>query len=121
MKKTVVIVEDEIPIAHAERLILEDEYAVHLAHDGEEAVKKINEVKPDLVVLDWMLPKMNGIEICKHIRSNKSLAHTKVVMVTAKNTPQDELRGMNTGADDFITKPFEPTELLHVTRQVLKK
>ena len=120
MKKTVVIVEDEKPIAEAQRLILEEEFTVHLAHDGEAGLKTITSVKPDVVILDWMLPKKNGLEVCKAIRSNASLKHTKVVMVTAKNAHQDEARGMEFGADDYIMKPFEPMELLHVARQVLK-
>ena len=120
-KKTIVIVEDEKAIADAERLILEDEFMVHLAHDGEQAVSTINRIKPDIVVLDLMLPKLNGLEICKKIRENKDLSHTKIVMVTAKNTTQDEMRGLGVGADDYIMKPFEPHELLHVTRQVLKR
>ena len=121
MKKTVVIVEDEHSIAEAERLILEEEYIVHVAHDGDEGLKKIAHVKPDVVILDWMLPKKNGIDVCKEIRSNKMLKHTRVVMVTAKNSDKDEIQGMNIGADDYIMKPFEPLELLHVTRQVLRK
>ena len=120
-KKTVVIVEDEKPIAEAERLILESEYTVHLVHDGEKAIDRISAVKPDLVILDLMLPKKSGIEVCKTIRSNKNLSHTKVVMVTAKNTNKDELKGLDTGADDYIMKPFEPIELLHISRQVLKQ
>jgi len=117
MKKTVVIVEDEHSIAEAERLILEEEYIVHVAHDGDEGLKKIAHVKPDVVILDWMLPKKNGIDVCKEIRSNKMLKHTRVV----KNSDKDEIQGMNIGADDYIMKPFEPLELLHVTRQVLRK
>ena len=120
-KKTIVIAEDEKAIADAERLILEDEFMVHLAHDGEQAISTINRVKPDIVVLDLMLPKLNGLEICKKIRENKDLSHTKIVMVTAKNTTQDEMRGLGVGADDYIMKPFEPSELLHVTRQILKR
>jgi|SRR3989344_5740974 len=120
MKKTVVIVEDEIPIALAERLILQDEYIVHLAHDGDQALTTINKVKPDVVILDWMMPKKNGLEVCQAIRANAALKHTKVVMVTAKNTPRDEFIGITNGADDYIAKPFEPIELLHVTKQVLR-
>jgi two-component system, OmpR family, response regulator VicR len=120
-KKTVVIVEDEKPIAEAEKLILEAEYIVYLAHDGEQAITTINQTKPDLVILDLMLPKKNGLEVCREIRSNQELSHTKVVMVTAKNTTPDEIKGMDTGADDYIMKPFEPIELLHVSRQILNK
>jgi DNA-binding response OmpR family regulator len=120
MRKTIVVAEDEILIAEAQKLILEDEYQVHLTHDGESAISKIKEVMPDIVILDLMLPKVNGIDICKQIRSNADLSHTKVVMVTAKNTRRDELEGMGVGADDYIMKPFEPIELLHVVRQVTK-
>lgn len=119
MKKTVVIAEDEKPIAEAEKLILEEEFHVHLAHDGEQALQTILRTRPDIVILDVMMPKLNGFEVCRRIRSNADLAHTKIVMVTAKNTSQDELKGMDVGADDYIMKPFEPIELLHVTKQVL--
>jgi two-component system, OmpR family, phosphate regulon response regulator PhoB len=121
MKKSVVIVEDDVPIAEAQRLILEEHYTVHLTHNGEDGLKKVEEIKPDLVILDWMMPKMNGIDVCKAIRSNPLLETTKVVMVTAKNADQDEMHGMEIGADDYIMKPFEPIELLHIAQQVLQK
>ncbi len=121
MKKTIVIAEDEKPIAEAQKLILGKEYAVHLAHDGETALQLIQRVRPDLVVLDLMLPKMGGVDICRQIRASQELRHTKVVMVTAKNTRQDELRGLGVGADDYIMKPFEPLELLHVVHQVANR
>jgi len=120
MKPSIVIVEDEVNIAIAEKLILENEYEVHLAHDGEEGLKKIKQVKPDLVVLDLMIPKMSGLEVCRMLRDDDNLKHTKVVMVTAKNTQEDEDKGMDLGADDYIMKPFEPIELMHVVKQVLK-
>lgn len=116
-----VIVEDEKPIAKAEELILGDHYDVHLAHDGEQGWSKIVEVRPDVVVLDVMMPKMNGFELCKRIREDDRLATTKIVMVTAKNQDKDEAKGMDFGADDYIMKPFEPVELLHVVRQVLNE
>jgi len=121
MKKSIVIVEDEVNIANAEKLILDDDFEVHLAHDGEEGLKKIKEVRPHLVVLDLMLPKMHGIDVCKSIRADSNLKSTKIVMVTAKNEDQDEVQGMDVGADDYIMKPFEPVELMHVVNQVLKK
>lgn len=121
MRKSIVIVEDEPNIAEAQRIILEEEYDVHHAADGEEGLRKIKEVKPDLVVLDLMLPKMSGHEVCSNIRADKDLNHTKVVMVTAKNQQKDEDLGMELGADDYIMKPFEADELVHVVGQVLKK
>ena len=119
MKKNIVIVEDEENIARAQELILSEQFIVHVAKDGESGLAKIKEIKPDLVVLDLMLPKMNGIDICKEIKSNIDLKDIKVVMVTAKNRPADELKGLDTGADDYIMKPFEADELKHVINQIL--
>ncbi len=119
MKKSVVIIEDEVNIAKAEELILQEEYDVHLAHDGEEGLAKIREVKPDVVVLDWMLPKVSGVDVLKALREDPSTTKTKVVMVTAKNQQEDEDTGMDAGADDYIMKPFEPIELMHVINQML--
>lgn len=121
MKKSIVIVEDEINIAKAEELILQEDYDVHLTHDGEAGLAKIREVRPDIVILDWMLPKISGVDVLKHLREDPELAGTKVVMVTAKNQQEDEDQGMDTGADDYIMKPFEPIELMHVINQVLNK
>jgi len=120
-KPILVIVEDEKPIAKAEALILKEAYDVHVAHDGEAGWQKIKEVNPDCVVLDVMMPKVNGFELCKRIRDDDQLATIKIVMVTAKNQDKDEMKGMNLGADDYIMKPFEPAELLHVVRQVLNE
>ncbi len=121
LKKSVLIVEDEEHIAAAQSLILKVEYDVHHAKDGEEGWKKAQALKPDVVVLDIMLPKMNGLDVCKKIRSDTQLSSTKVVMVTAKDHTIDEMRGIGSGADDYIMKPFEAEELLHVVRQVLRK
>lgn len=118
MKKSLLIIEDEENIANAERIILEDEFDVHIAKDGMEGLRVAKELKPDIVVLDLMLPRMGGLDVCKKIKSNKELG-SKVVMVTAKNQDTDELRGIEYGADDYIMKPFEPIELMHVIGQVL--
>ncbi|MDP7323839.1 MAG: response regulator [Candidatus Woesearchaeota archaeon] len=121
MKKSVVIVEDDENIARAQELILSANFNVHIAKDGEEGLQAVKEKKPDLVVLDLMLPKMGGMEVCKSIRSDEEIKHTKIVMVTAKNQEKDESDGMDLGADDYIMKPFEADELLHVINQVLNK
>jgi DNA-binding response OmpR family regulator len=121
MKKSIVIVEDEQNIADAERLILEEHFDVHHAADGEEGLKKIMQIKPDVVLLDLMLPKMSGYSVCSSIRATKALNGTKVIMVTAKNQQRDEDLGMETGADDYIMKPFEAEELIHVVKQVLNR
>lgn len=120
MKKTVLIVEDEHNIAKAEEMILSQEYDVHVAHDGEAGLAKAREIKPDVMVLDVMMPKMSGFDVCKAIRADGKLDSVKIVMVTAKNQQKDEMQGMDIGANDYIMKPFEPEELLHVIRQTLK-
>ncbi len=121
LKKRLLIVEDEPHIANAERIILQDGFEVHIAGDGEEGLAKAQALKPDIIVLDLMLPKLNGFEVCRRIRADKGLNGTKIVMVTAKNQSRDEAKGMDSGADDYIMKPFEPIELMHVVRQVLKQ
>ncbi len=119
-KKSLVIVEDDESIALAERLILQEQFNVHIARDGEEGLALVKKHKPHAVVLDIMMPKLSGFEVCKRIREDASIKNTKVVMVTAKDQQRDETKGLDTGADDYIMKPFEPAELLHVVNQVLK-
>ncbi|MDO8642774.1 MAG: response regulator [Candidatus Woesearchaeota archaeon] len=120
VKRSLVIVEDDENIALAEQLILQDQFTVHVAKDGEEGLALVRKHKPHAVVLDVMMPRLNGYEVCKKIREDTTLKHTKVVMVTAKDQQKDETKGLDTGADDYIMKPFEPAELLHVVNQVLE-
>ena len=119
-KPIVLVVEDEISIAKAQELILSDRYQVHIAHDGETGLTKAKQLKPHVVVLDIMMPKMSGYDVCRQIRNDSGLSSTRIVMVTAKNQDKDEALAMDLGADDYIMKPFEPEELLHVINQVLK-
>ena len=119
MKKSVLIIEDEKHIAEAQSLILGEFYSVHHAPDGEKGIEMANRLKPHVVILDIMLPKMSGYEVCRKIRGNAELNGTKIVMVTAKNQQIDEEEGMGIGADDYIMKPFEADELRHVVEQVL--
>ena len=120
MKKNLLIIEDDENIARAQELILQDDFNIHIARDGEQGLKKAKNLKPDLIILDLILPKKGGLEVCKEIRNNAEIKDTKIVMVTAKNQSIDEVRGMDTGADDYIMKPFEADELKHVVNQVLK-
>ncbi|MEK6964398.1 MAG: response regulator [Nanoarchaeota archaeon] len=119
MKKKVLIIEDDPNIAEAERLILEKEFEVFMAHDGSAGLSLCKEIMPDLIILDLMLPKLSGFEVCKMLRDEGF--DKKIVMVTAKTEPRNEIFGMDLGADDYIMKPFEPQELLHVVHQVLKR
>lgn len=121
MKKKALIIEDEQNIANAQALILGDKFEVHHAFDGDEGIKKARKLKPHLIILDLMIPKRNGYEVCFHLRQDKALKGTKILMVTAKNQELDEEKGMFIGADDYIMKPFSPEELLHVVEQVMKE
>jgi two-component system, OmpR family, alkaline phosphatase synthesis response regulator PhoP len=119
-KKQLLIIEDEEHIANAERIILENDYDVHISNDGLEGLKKAESLKPHVILLDIMLPGMNGFDICRKLRGNKQMRSTKIVMVTAKDQDKDEIMGMDLGADDYIMKPFEADELIHVVSQVLR-
>ena len=121
MKKKVLIIEDEQNIANAEMLILKEEYEVHHAPDGEKGLKMIRELKPHLIVLDLMLPKRGGYDVCYHLREDDKLAGIKVLMVTAKNQEIDKEKGFMVGTDDYLTKPFEPEELLSRVQKILNR
>ncbi len=119
-KKRVLIVEDEKNIAQAEGLILSDDYEVSYAYDGEEGLQKVKEFKPHLIVLDLMLPNRGGYDICFSVRQNPELNETKILMVTALNQPVDKNKGVMVGTDGYLTKPFEPDQLLDGVRKLLK-
>lgn len=121
MKKSIVIIEDDENIANGEKLILQEMFncRIHVAKTGEEGFKFVKKLRPMLVVLDLMLPGMSGFDVCKRIREDPQIKNTKIVMVTAKNQPIDEMKGIEVGADDYIMKPFEADELKHVVMQVL--
>lgn len=121
MKKKILIIEDEENIANAEKLILEPHYEVHHAKDGDEGLQKIRELLPDLIVLDLMMPKRGGYDVCFHMRQDDKLANIKVLMVSAKNQEIDKEKGVMVGTDGYLTKPFEPEELLEKVSAILNK
>ena len=119
---TILIVEDEAPLVTLLRYNLEREgFAVLDAQDGEEALNVAREQKPDLVLLDWMLPLMSGIELCRQLRRGAETRAIPVVMLTARGEEGDKLRGLDSGADDYVTKPFSPSELIARIRAVLRR
>ena len=119
MAITVLIVEDDKNIAELLQLYLEKEgYAVTLAHDGGQGVSKFRTIKPDLVLLDLMLPVMDGWSVCRTIRSESK---TPIIMLTAKGETTDKVTGLKAGADDYITKPFEMKEVLARVEAVLRR
>src|ERR1700733_14561557 len=121
-KPLVLVVEDEAPLATILRYNLEKQgFRVDEAADGQEALTRIAETQPDLVLLDWMLPVMSGIEVCRQIRRRPATRDLPVIMVTARTEDQDAVRALNTGADDYITKPFNIDSLLARIRALLRR
>ncbi len=122
MNPHVLVVEDEEALSQLLKYNLEKEgYRVSVAKDGEEALVVADEVKPDLVLLDWMLPKAPGIEVCRRLRARQETRNTPIVMLTARDEEGDRIRGLDTGADDYISKPFSMTELLARLRAVMRR
>jgi len=121
-KPYVLVVEDEAALATMLRYNLEKQgFRVEEAVDGQEALTRIAEGAPDIVLLDWMLPVMSGIEVCRQIRRRPATRDLPVIMVTARTEDQDAVRGLNTGADDYITKPFNMEALLARMRALLRR
>lgn len=122
MSQAILIVEDEMPLVTLLRYNLEREgFTVLEAGDGEEALNIAREQKPDLVLLDWMLPLTSGIEVCRQLRRNPETRGIPIVMLTARGEESDKLRGLDSGADDYVTKPFSPSELIARIRAVLRR
>jgi len=119
--KRVLIVEDDKDINNLIKLSISDGYEVDSAYDGDEGLKKIHTFKPDLVVLDLMLPGPNGLDICKQIKSSPDTKNTTVIIVSAADAAVNRFFGIKNGADYYIKKPFEPMELKALTNIFLKK
>jgi two-component system phosphate regulon response regulator PhoB len=114
--------EDEDALATLLSYNLEKEgYRVVVAADGEEGMLQIEERLPDLVLLDWMLPKLSGIEVCRRIRGKSETRNMPIIMLTARGEESDRIRGLDTGADDYLTKPFSMSELIARIRAVLRR
>ncbi len=121
-QKRILVVDDEKDIVELLTFNLEKEgFAVTQAFDGEEALKTIRTNKPDLVILDLMLPGVSGLDICRQVRRNEETETLPVIMLTAKGEPLDKVVGLEIGADDYITKPFNVRELVARVRAVLRR
>lgn len=123
MKKfKILIIDDEKDFVDLIKLILEkNEYIVSVAYDGEEGVNKILAEVPDLVVLDLNIPKLNGYEVCRKVREKYSFTDVAVLMLTVRTLEQDYISGFSCGSDDYMTKPFEPKELLARIRNLMRR
>lgn len=122
MGAKILVVEDEAALSELLSYNLTKEgFEVSLSADGEDAVIAVDEQRPDLILLDWMLPTQSGIEVCRQIKARPETRDIPVIMLTARGEEEDRIRGLNTGADDFITKPFSMTELVARIRAVLRR
>jgi two-component system phosphate regulon response regulator PhoB len=116
------LVEDDRALAELLTWHFEREgYAIVATGDGEEALLLAEEQPPDLVILDWMIEGVSGIEVCRRLRRNGATAHVPIIMLTARGEEADRIRGLETGADDYVTKPFSPRELIARVTAVLRR
>lgn len=122
MRPTILVVEDEDALATLLQYNLEKEgYQVLVASDGEEALVSVDEKLPDLIVLDWMLPKISGIEVCRRLRQRPESRNVPIIMLTARGEESDRIRGLDTGADDYVVKPVSMSELAARVRAVMRR
>ena len=122
MKPRILVIEDEPALVEMLRYNLEKEgFDVAAALDGEEGLTAVGETKPDLVLLDWMLPHMSGLEICRQLRRGRETRAIPVIMLTARGEESDRVRALDVGADDYVAKPFSPGELVARIRAVLRR
>ena len=119
---SILVVEDEAALATLLRYNLEKEgFDIEVCADGEEALIRVHERQPDLVILDWLLPTLSGIEICRRLRQRAETRNLPILMLTARAEETDRIRGLDTGADDYVVKPFSMNELSARVRAVLRR
>ncbi len=120
--RSILIVEDQLEIRELIRITLEfDDYKIDEASTGPEGLAKAIDLKPDLMLLDVMMPGgMDGVEVCKKVKANPALRKTKIIMLSAKSQAADRATGKSAGADEYLTKPFSPLELMTVIQRVLR-
>ncbi len=122
MKPYILIAEDEDAISTMIQYNLESEgYEVKIVEDGEDALFSIKERKPDVAILDWMIPTLSGIEICNTVRADKKLQDLPIIILTARGEESDRLKGFDSGADDYIVKPFSPKELIARIQAIIRR
>lgn len=122
MTASILLIEDEEPIQILLRYNLEAEgYRVRVSAQGEDVMFLVGEERPDLIVLDWMLPGLSGIEVCKLVRSKAETRDIPIIMLTARSEESERVRGLTTGADDYLVKPFSVPELLARIKTILRR
>jgi len=120
--KTILLVDDDHSMVRFVTLILENEgYRVLSARDGEEALQKVRETRPDLVLLDIIMPRKNGYQVCRAIKEDSVLGSLPVVFLSAKSQPSDRFWAKRVGGDGFVAKPFDPADLVREVKVLLQK
>ena len=120
--KRLLVVEDDRPIAELlKHHFTAAGYVVTTTPDGDEALTLIEEVRPDLILLDWMIEGPSGLEVCRRLRRSARTADLPIIMLTARGDEEDRVRGLETGADDFVAKPFSPKELVARANSLLRR
>lgn len=120
-KKRILVVDDEVDLVETVRFSLELEgFEVLVAHNGEEALNQARKESPDLILLDLMLPKLDGYKVCRLLKFDERYKHIPILMLTAKTQEKDRATGMETGADEYITKPFDMDELMNKVKNYLR-
>jgi two-component system, OmpR family, phosphate regulon response regulator PhoB len=122
MKPSILVVEDDLALCELLTWNLGAEgYDVRSTGDGEEALLMVREQTPDAIILDWMVEQVPGIEVCRQLRKDKATARVPILMLTARGEEEDRIRGLKTGADDYVTKPFSPRELMARVAALLRR
>jgi two-component system phosphate regulon response regulator PhoB len=122
MKPSILVVEDDAALCELLTWNLDAEgYAVRATGDGEEALLMVREQAPDAIILDWMIEQVPGIEVCRRLRKDKETSRVPILMLTARGEEEDRIRGLKTGADDYVTKPFSPRELMARVAALLRR
>jgi len=122
MKASILVVEDDLALCELLTWNLGAEgYDVRSTGDGEEALLMVREQAPDAIILDWMIEQVPGIEVCRQLRKDKETVKIPILMLTARGEEEDRIRGLKTGADDYVTKPFSPRELLARIEALLRR
>lgn len=121
-KKKILIADDEKDIRVLVSQILgEEKYKLYFASNGREAIDSVTANKPDLLILDLMMPEIDGVEVCKRLKQNKDTKKIPIIMLTAKTSVADKIEGFVTGAEEYITKPFDPDKLEITVEKVLRR
>ena len=121
MAKLLLVEDDQALADLLEYRFQKEGFDVRATPDGDEALLLAKEDAPDLVILDWMIEGTSGIEVCRRLRRDKDTAHIPIIMLTAREAEDDRIRGLNTGADDYLTKPFSPRELIARVSAVMRR